>query len=79
MLSGTAPQSPLPRLMGSSTTSVAWPVEVLAVRKRPPAPGGMLPVSLLRLTSSESRVEDRTDPGDSHSAGRVPARVHSSS
>ena len=73
MLLGIAPQRPKPWLIGSRTNSVACPVDVLAVRKWPPALVGMLPMSLLLLKSSKSSVEDRTDPGDSHSPGRVPA------
>ena len=72
MLLGMAPQRPEFWLMGSRTSSIAWPVDVFAVRKWPPGLGGMLPVSLLLLRSSESSVAERTDPGDSHSVGRAP-------
>ena len=76
ILLGMSPHSPYPSCMGSRRTSALLPVEYFcAARKCPPAPRGMLPVSLFELRSRKKKDEESTEPGDIHSAGNVP-RAH---
>lgn len=78
ILLGMSPHSPYRSCMGSRMTSALLPVEYFcAARKCPPAPGGMLPVSLFELRSRKKRADESTDPGDIHSAGNVPRGTHS--